>query len=203
MTTVSLIRYQKFTSQWWAFTQMGLAPRHLAQTEGLQFGRLMGSGGNDGFSIRPNFKVYAWLACWENKQAADTFFTHHAWWQKAKSRSVEQITFFLQPTMAHGKWEGQNPFGKPTTYDPRQPTAVLTRATIRTRKLPEFWRWVPKTSASIHDHPARLMSIGIGEYPIFMQATFSLWESGKAMQEFAYHSKYHKEVVRLTRERKW
>ena len=36
-----------------------------------------------------------------------------------------------------------------------------------------------------------------------MQATFSLWKSGKSMQEFAYHSKYHKEVVRLTRERKW
>jgi heme-degrading monooxygenase HmoA len=36
-----------------------------------------------------------------------------------------------------------------------------------------------------------------------MQATFSLWDSGKAMQDFAYKSKYHKEVVQLTRDRNW
>jgi len=203
LTTLSLIRYQNLPNQWWAFTQMGLAPGKLAKTQGLQFGRLMGSGGENGFSIRPNFRVYAWLGCWESKSAANAFFDHNSWWQKAKERSQEQMTFFLQPTLAHGQWEGQNPFGEPANYDPQKPTAVLTRATIRTRKLPEFWRWVPKTSASVYDHPDRLLSVGVGEYPIFMQATFSLWRSGKAMQEFAYQSKYHKEVVRLTRERGW
>jgi hypothetical protein len=36
-----------------------------------------------------------------------------------------------------------------------------------------------------------------------MQATFSLWTSGKAMRDFAYKSDHHAEVVRLTRERAW
>jgi len=106
--------------------------------------------------------------------------------------------------MTHGAWGGGNPFtANREAYDPAAPVAVITRATIRTRKLPDFWRYVPKTSASVYEHPERLLSIGIGEYPIFMQATFSIWRSGKAMQEFAYRSESHKEVVKLTRERDW
>ncbi|MEM9259838.1 MAG: hypothetical protein AAGA62_09345, partial [Bacteroidota bacterium] len=203
ITTVSLFHYQGFRHRWWAFTQMGLAPSQLAKISGLQFGKLMGSGGVDGFSILPNFGVYAFLGVWDNRQTAEACFDKHPWWQNALERSHEQLTFFLRPTIAHGLWDGQNPFSNPQSYDPKQPTAVLTRATIRTSKLAEFWQWVPKTSASIYDHPSRLISVGVGEYPLFMQATFSLWESGKAMQEFAYHSKYHKEVVKLTRERNW
>jgi hypothetical protein len=110
----------------------------------------------------------------------------------------------MQPTMTHGVWGGERPFSPaPEAYDPAQPVAVITRATIRTRKLPDFWRYVPRTSASVDEHTDRLLSVGIGEYPIFMQATFSIWRSGKAMQDFAYRSQHHKEVVRLTRERQW
>lgn len=204
LTTVSLLRYHGVANRWWAFTQMGLAPIRLANISGLTFGRLMGSGGGNGFSLRPNFGVYTWLACWEDEAAATAFFRTHPWWQKALDKTVEQATFFLEPTMAHGQWAGVEPFVvAPGKYNPQKPVAVLTRATIRNRKLIEFWRWVPKTSASVFDHNSRLLSLGVGEYPVFMQATFSLWESGKAMQEFAYNGKYHREVVQLTRERNW
>lgn len=182
---------------------MGLAHGELAQTPGLAFGRLMGSGGGNGFGLYPNFGLYVWFANWENRAAADTFFRESPWYQAALQRSHQQQTYYLQPTMAHGQWGGQQPFAIHQAYDPSKPTAVLTRATIRTRKLLDFWRYVPRTSASIYEHPARQFSIGIGEYPVFMQATFSLWDSGKAMQDFAYKSNHHKEVVKLTRERNW
>lgn len=182
---------------------MGLAVGKLSQVPGLTFGRLMGSGGGNGFALSPNFGLYAWLGCWESKAAAEAFFAEHPWWKKAEARAHQIDTHYLQPTMAHGAWGGQNPFQIHQQYDPSKPIAVITRATIRTRKLFDFWRYVPRTSASIYDHPARKFSVGIGEYPIFMQATFSLWESGKAMQAFAYQSKFHKEVVKLTRERNW
>ncbi|MEM1359290.1 MAG: hypothetical protein AAGF89_13865 [Bacteroidota bacterium] len=202
-TTITLLSFDSLASKWWMFTQMGLAIGQLAKTPGLQFGRLLGSGGGNGFSIWPNFGMYAWLGQWESKSAAQQFFTQNNWFTKAKNRSSGLTTFHLEPTMAHGKWAGEQPFPLTNNYDPKKPVAVITRATIRTRKLPDFWRYVPSTSKSVYDHPARLLSIGVGEYPIFMQATFSYWTSGKAMQDFAYKSDHHKEVVKLTRERDW
>lgn len=209
ITTVTLFRFNGMANKAWAFTQMGRMAgwplaNPLAGTAGLRFGRLLGSGAGNGFGLRPNFGVYAFLGHWANRAAADQFFSAHPWFQKTVARTCDRATFFLLPTMTHGEWGGEKPFvASPDDYDPARPVAVITRATIRTRKLPDFWRYVPRTSASVYDHPARKLSIGVGEYPVFMQATFSLWTSGKAMQEFAYRSAHHKEVVRLTRERNW
>jgi len=209
ITTLTLFRFNGATNRAWIFTQMGLMPgwfnrSPLAEVDGLIFGRLLGSGGGNGFSVAPNFGVYAFLGHWEDEAVADAFMADNEWWAAASDRSAEQLTVRMRPTMTHGEWGGQKPFRpEPDAYDSVRPVAVITRATIRTRKLPDFWRYVPQTSASIEEHPARKLSIGVGEYPIFMQATFSLWTSGKAMQEFAYRSQHHKEVVRLTRERNW
>lgn len=209
LTTLTLLRFDGFADRAWAFTQMGRMTgwplaNPLAEVAGLRFGRLLGSGGGNGFALQPNFGVYAWLAHWDDRASADNFFSDHPWYLKTKHRTCDRATFFLRPTMTHGEWGGQKPFNPdPDAYDPSGPVAVITRATIRTSKLLDFWRYVPRTSASIYDHPARLFSVGVGEYPIFMQATFSLWTSGKAMQEFAYRSEHHKEVVKLTRERNW
>ena len=209
LTTLSLLRFDGFIDRAWIFTQMGRMTgwplaNPLADIPGLRFGRLLGSGGGNGFSVAPNWGVYAWLAHWEDKSHAEAFFAKHQWWLDARERSAQNATFYLRPTMTHGEWGGDRPFTpNPDAYNPDGPVAVITRATIRTRKLLDFWRYVPKTSASIYNHPARLLSLGIGEYPIFMQATFSVWESGKAMTEFAYRSDHHKEAVKLTRERDW
>lgn len=209
ITTVTLLRYNSLRAKAWIFTQMGLMPGFpfpspLTGTEGLLFGRLMGSGADNGFGLKPNFGVYAFVGHWNDRAAADRFFAEHPWWKSNERYLAETATFYLEATMTHGEWGGQNPFTpQPEKHDLSAPVAVITRATIRTRKLPDFWRYVPQTSASVYDHPERKLSIGVGEYPIFMQATFSLWTSGKAMRDFAYKSERHAEVVKLTRERDW
>ena len=183
---------------------MQLAHPRLAGTPGLTFSRLMGSGGGNGFSLSPNWGVYALLGHWQDRTAADRFFTEHDWYAEAAAHSQQRITFFLEATLTHGAWGGSNPFTPhPEAYVPEDPVAVITRATIHPSKLPDFWRYVPRTSASVYDHPERLLSVGIGEYPVFMQATFSLWTSGAAMTAFAYRSAHHREVVQLTRARGW
>lgn len=212
MTTLTLLHYPGFRNRRFGFWTMrqNIVPKLRSdilagsRVEGLTFNRIMGSGAGNGFSLRPNWSVYAWLGHWESTAAADAFFAEHPWWREIKQHSDYRMTFRLAATMTHGTWGGQKPFtAQPDDYDPSEPVAVITRATIRPHKLLDFWRYVPQTSASIHDHPERLISIGIGEYPVFMQATFSLWTSGAAMQRFAYRSQHHKEVVQLTRERNW
>jgi len=85
---------------------------------------------------------------------------------------------------------------------PNAPLAVITRATINTKSLFDFWRNVPKVASFMHSAPA-LHQIGIGEYPIFMQATFSIWESIESLRDTAYKDTVHAEAIRKTRERGW
>lgn len=203
IVTVSLIHYSGWRHRWWAFTQMGLGPGALAEVAGLRFIKLLGSGGGNGFSIWPNFGAYALVASWESEARARQFFAEHAYWQNIKRHSNEQLTAYLRTAMVHGRWDGQEPFTPTAQYEAPAPVAVITRATIRPEKVVQFWRYVPRVSASVAEQSACLLSIGIGEYPLFMQATFSIWENGKAMQDYAYRSRHHREAVEKTRELQW
>jgi hypothetical protein len=46
-------------------------------------------------------------------------------------------------------------------------------------------------------------SIGIGEAPVYRQATFSIWKDTEAMKAFAYRMQAHRDVVRDTRKFGW
>ena len=201
--TFTLFHFQGVRNRLWAFSQMGLQPFRVGVADGLTFAKMLGTGGGNGFSIRPNFGAYAWLAAWDTEGSARDFFSTNPIFQATKSHSSEQFTVFLRPTAAHGTWNGVQPFQPNADFDAEKPVAVLTRARIRTRLLHRFWQYVPQTSRSIEDFAERTFSIGVGELPLIEQATFSLWTSGKAMKDFAYKSPHHAEVVRKTRELGW
>lgn len=176
----------------------------IANTPGLRFYRLLGSGAGRGFNPAPNLGVYAFLGLWENAAAAREFFANNEWVRQTNERTDHRIDFYLRATMSHGAWGGNNPFeARPGDYAADRPVAVLTRATINPKRLREFWSYVPAASASLEGRPERLLSVGIGEYPIFMQATFSVWQTGEAMTRFAYENEHHRRVVKLTRQRNW
>jgi len=182
---------------------MGLGPGRFRKVAGLRIAKLLGSGAGNGFSIKPNWSVYSLLLVWENEQAAERFFADNPWWQQNRQYTSEIFTVFMRTAMVHGQWAGEHPFQVTTPLNLTQPLAVITRATIKTRYLLNFWRFVPSVSASIENRPGRLLSVGVGEWPIFMQATFSLWQSGQAMLDYAYHNAHHREVIQRTRELGW
>ena len=84
-----------------------------------------------------------------------------------------------------------------------EPMAVLTRATIRWRRLSAFWSRAKLVSATMNDASGLRHSIGIGEIPVLKQATFSIWDSSEAMKAFAYQLNAHREVVRDSRKERW
>jgi hypothetical protein len=47
------------------------------------------------------------------------------------------------------------------------------------------------------------MALGIGEAPLGLQGTFSVWESGAALNEFAYGRAPHAAVVGRTAREGW
>jgi len=189
----------------WALGQMATAPPQLRRVAGLRFFQLMGSGADNGFGFWPNLRRYGFMATWDSAAEAAAFFATHPVWAAYTQRSLETWTTELAPLQAHGAWNGVAPFGEVVTRaaPAGTPVAVLTRASIRLRRAPRFWRFVEPTSRALAGAEGLRLAIGLGELPLVRQATFSLWDSAQAMQQYAYRDARHREVIQLTRREGW
>lgn len=205
ITTLTLFRFSSLQSRLWAFGQMQFAHFFIAKSPGLIFYKLMGSGRDIGFSIFPDWGVYALLGVWENEQAAHDFFSHSAIYKHYREKSFEQWTVFMKPIQTKGLWSGVNPFTPSSELDTKNPLiAVITRATIRTNKLLKFWRFVPISQRPIERGCEGLIyTKGVGEIPVVQMATFSVWENLEALKKYAYNSEEHREAIKKTHQIDW
>lgn len=203
VVTISFFQYPTIADQWWAFKLMGQSLSSLESVKGLSFVKMLGSGGGNGFSIWPNFSTYGLLGVWENEQMAKAYFDKHHINRECRSRAKYWWTVYMKTASFHGLWDGVSPFNTTVDFDKKKLVAVITRASIASRKLWQFWRYVPRVGRAADKMPGLLFSVGVGELPIVQQATFSIWENSKFMMDYAYESKYHKEVVKKTRTLGW
>ena len=188
----------------WGLAQMGTSGPHLQKVPGLLFYKLLGSGHGKGFSIKPNFYRYGLVCTWQDEKAAADFFERSELMQEYKAHTFESWTCYLHPLQSHGQWDKQEPFTPATTINYSSgPLAVITRASINWKALPNFWRFVPQSSKALDDAEGLLCSIGLGELPLIRQATFSIWESAEAMKNYAYRNPKHQEVIKRTRAENW
>lgn len=199
--TITLFRFEGINA-FWIFGQMQKSLKGFQAVEGLEFFKLMGSGGKNGFSKMLNVNVYALLGVWESVQAAAAYFEKSGHFSEFRSRATEFWIIYMNTCKSHGKWSGRNPFQIIHPYE-SGPIAVITRARIKFRFLRKFWSYVPSVSKNIADRGGSIFSIGIGEYPWLMQATFSLWKDEESMRDYAYRSKLHTEVIQKTRTLGW
>jgi heme-degrading monooxygenase HmoA len=188
----------------WGLAQMVTLPPKLKTVPGLKFFKMLGSGHGLGFSLKPNFNRYGLLCVWENESAATTFFAENLPFLNYLEHTSESWTIWLKPIQAHGLWDGVNPFQEAVANSKIDgPVAALTRATIRLKALPSFWKHVPQTSQALKEADGLLCSTGLGELPFIRQATFSVWENAEALKNYAYKNALHKEVIKRTREENW
>ncbi len=205
ITTLTLFRFSGLWNKMWAFGQMQFAHSHIRKTPGLNFYKLMGSGREPGFNPLPDWSVYALLCNWENENAANDFFQQADVFRQYQAHTSEQWTIFMKPLHAKGLWSGINPFTPSVDLDETNPLiAVITRATIRTNKLVQFWRYVPISQLPILKGCKGLIyTKGIGEAPLVQMATFSIWQSLEDLKNFAYNSPEHKEAILKTHRIDW
>ena len=203
LTTITFFKFQK--NRPWAFAQMGLLQRKIKKTNGLFFLKLMGTGGGNGFSLRPDFSTYAILGVWESENAASDFFEKNKTINRYKSKAIATRTIKMRSLKSHGFWSGQNPFPeqKPNETSKKMPVAIITRATLRFSKLISFWKSVPAASKAIEGAKGVEYFKGIGEWPFIQQATLSLWDSFDSVKNFAYSNKIHSNIIKKTRKQKW
>lgn len=201
-TVISLFKYKGFKNCWNAFVRMGRPPISVRKIDGLTFFKPLGTGSGNGFSITPDFTTYGFVTVFDTEQQAESFVTSNEMKRYQNSATAFSIVF-MKTIKSHGEWSKQNPFKSSIEMDKNKPLAVITRATIKPRLAHKFWKYVPSVSKSMDNYKEMVFSKGIGEFPLLMQATFSLWTSAEAMMNYAYQNPKHAEMVKKTRELKW
>jgi len=201
-TLISFFQYAGIKNKWRAFTRMGRSPILQKKINGLTFFKPLGTGSGNGFSIKPDFSTFGFVAVFKSEELAKEFLRTDV--VKEYTKTTTGYSHVLMHTVkSHGKWSEQNPFESSVEYDKTKPLAVITRATIKPKLAYQFWKNVPAVSKSMDKYDELVFSKGIGEFPLLMQATFSLWSSAEAMMNYAYKNPKHAEMVKKTRELNW
>jgi quinol monooxygenase YgiN len=175
----------------------------MRKQKGCTFFKLLGSGKNGTFNLTPDWQQWGLLSVWRNQADAELFYQSSAitnWWNRFTN---ERWNIFLEPLQSHGKWDNKEVFGKIEPIDYKGPIAVLTQATIRLKRLKNFWSNVEGVTQLMKKSSGFITSLGIGEAPFYKQATFSVWKDIESVKAFAYLSKEHADVIRKTREEAW
>ncbi|PPK95259.1 hypothetical protein CLV92_10680 [Kineococcus xinjiangensis] len=186
-----------------AAARMALDRRHLARASGVRFAKLLGTGSGHTFSVADaDPHRWALLVAWDSPADADAFEdgrTVRAWGQLAR----ERLRVRMRPLSSRGTWSGARPFGAPGRTRCPGPVASITRARLRALKAPAFYRAVPPVAADLQRAPGLRLAVGIGEAPVGLQGTFSLWNDDAALRHFAHRRSPHLEVVRRTAAEHW
>ncbi|WP_231502736.1 monooxygenase [Blastococcus sp. URHD0036] len=173
----------------------------IRRTPGLRFAKLLGTGSGRTFTVRDaDPRRWGLLAVWDDEAAATRAAPVTDGW---RAFADEEWSAHLRPLAARGLWSRQEPFGRPDPTRWDGPVAAVTRARLVTRKAVRFWSAVPPVSADLHRSHGLRMALGIGEAPLGLQGTFSVWESGAALNAFAYDRAPHAAVVARTASEGW
>ena len=173
----------------------------IKRLPGVSFVKLLGTGKGESFTPK-DADPYRWGALVTiQKDNLDNLDKSKViiGWQKIAKKEYRAI---LKPISVHGLWSGKQPF-EVEKFDWNGKIAAITRARIVWRKNLIFWRAVPPVTISLHQSPGLINAIGIGEAPIGLQGTFSLWESAAQLRDFAYKGQAHTQAIKATEENKW
>ena len=183
--------------------RMGLDRGRVRRLPGVTFAKLLGTGDGRTFTMRDaDLGHWAVLACWSDDDGPARYErspVHAAW----SATAHEEARFLMRPLSSRGSWVGRHPFGDPLPSRWDGPVATLTRARIRPSLWRTFWSSVPPVSDDLRATQGLRFALGIGEAPVGLQGTFSCWDTGRAVTEFAQRRSPHRAAVEQTHATGW
>jgi hypothetical protein len=182
-----------------ALFAMGIDRFSLWRSPNVGFFKSLGTGKGETFTpADANSLRWGLIVQVQDLEAFDQSLVVKRW----RKRSVDEFRAVLEPISSHGKWAGKEPFVA-TAKDWDGQVVAITRARIKWHQNFRFWRSVPPVTISLKSAPGLLAAIGIGEAPIGLQGTFSLWESSAAIKNFAYKGAAHQKAIADTATYNW
>ena len=185
-----------------ALFRMAIDRTLLRRSNGVTFAKMLGCGKGETFT--PTDADPTRWGCLvvipENQLSElDDSRTIRAW----RKKSVSEFRVVLDPIASTGMWSKQKPFEPSAPANFQGQVVAVTRARIKANQTMRFFKSVPPVTASLHSSPGLISTIGIGEAPIGLQGTFSLWESMQAIKDFAYKGAAHQKAIAQTSEFDW
>jgi hypothetical protein len=186
-----------------AFLSMAIDRLRSRKFTGISFSKLLGTGSGKTFTPSDaDLTRWGMVVVVDKNRLAD--FDSSSIVTNWRKRSTSEFRAVLAPLSSHGLWAKTNPFDftAPLSHPDAQ-IAAITRARIKWHKNFRFWGAVPPVVTDLHNSPGLITAIGIGEAPIGLQGTFSLWKSAAALRDFAYKGQAHQVAIKQTETIGW
>jgi hypothetical protein len=166
----------------------------LRRTPGVTFAKVLGTGQASRFG-----PTSADLTRWAALTVADKPP------ELTRGPTTALCTITLSPIASRGTWSGQAPFQAERNGErnPKDHVLVITRARLRARRMPVFWRANRPVARILQDQDGLLAAFGFGEAPLGFQGTVSIWRNAADVTRFAYRQPEHAAVVASTPRQRW
>ncbi len=177
----------------------------LSRTDGLRFWKLLGTGSGQTFTPQDaDPTTWGLFAVWDSVDALQRFESRSSV-VRAWASAEEQWSATLLPLSWKGSWSRRHPFDGvvPGVDVPGRAIAAITRARVKPRQWRAFAAATPPVALAVNGTPGLRYTLGIGEAPIGLQGTFSMWDSMEALRTFAYKSPEHLVVMKRTEADRW
>jgi hypothetical protein len=182
----------------WGYARFVIGRRAVRREPGVRFAKMLGSGYEGGFGLRPSGSRQGLLCLFDDADAARTFLDHSPLVDAYRAHAREFLSVRLRAFSSRGSWDGER-FAVTASVPASGPIAGLTRATIRPGVAAKFWRNAPPAERSLAAASGCLLAVGLGEAPLLRQATFTVWDSLASMDAYA-HTGAHMDAIRAARE---
>jgi len=171
-------------SRLWGFSRYILGKLPFSNITGLLFCKVLGSGFEGGFSTKPSLTKQGFFCIFDNKQNAEIFLDSAPIIKAYRSHADEFFEAILYPYSSRGSWSGFS-INQLSSAPLNGPIASLTRASIRPFKAMQFWAKAKPAEQAINDASGSILTAGLGEAPYLRQATFTIWENLKSIDDYA------------------
>jgi hypothetical protein len=188
-----------------ALTRMVTDRLRLRRQPDLRFRKLLGTGDGRTFDVRDaDLRRWGLLTVWASPRAATDFGRRDGPLRGWRRSATEHWWTLLTPLRVRGTWSGRQPFGPVTGSDDRgAPVVALTRARLRWSTATRFWRAVPEVNADLAACDGLLLRMGVGEAPVGLQGTLTVWRDVGALRAFAYAALPHRTVIGRSSDEHW
>ncbi len=184
-----------------AIILMATQRRSLRRQSGVKFFKLLGTGKGVTFTpLDADARRWGILVTIDESLIAN--FDSSKVIKQWRKIATSEYSAKLQPISSHGFWSRKQPF-TPVADTWNGKIVAITRARIRWLENIKFWRAVPPVTKSLHESPGLINAIGIGEAPIGLQGTFSIWQDAASLRNFAYKGQAHAKAITATAENNW